>query len=117
MSKAEELAENGNFDANIHRSAPQFFLKNKFNPGMVLIDKCEKIIRERKFSAIACPTVASQIMWSFTKLEYVPSDETLKKIEAAWLNSSSDGVNFSRLPGRIIVAHLGARNVRQIAIC
>ena len=33
-------------------------------------------------------------MWSFTKLEYVPSDETLEKIEAAWLNPSSDGLNF-----------------------
>ena len=95
VSKAEELAENGNFDANIH-IAPLLnsFAKNKFNPGMVLIDKCEKIIQSESSAQLLRPTVASQIMWSFTKLEYVPSDETLKKIEAAWLNSSSDGVNF-----------------------
>ena len=61
---------------------------------MVLIDKCEKIIQSESSAQLLRPTVASQIMWSFTKLEYVPSDETLKKIEAAWLNSSSNGVNF-----------------------
>jgi hypothetical protein len=95
VSRAEELAKNGGFDANVH-IAPLLnsFAKNKFNPGMMLIDKCEKIIQSESSAQSLRPTVASQIMWSFTKLEYVPSDETLEKIEAAWLNPSSDGLNF-----------------------
>jgi len=95
VSRAEELAESGGFDANVH-VAPLLnsFAKNKFNPGMMLIDRCEKIIQSKSSAQSLRPTVASQIMWSFTKLEYVPSDETLKNIEAAWLNPLSDGLNF-----------------------
>jgi hypothetical protein len=97
VSRAEELADcdgDAGFDVNVH-IAPilNSFAKNRFNPGMTLIDKCEKIIQRESSIDPFRPTVASQIMWSFTKLEYMPSDATLEKIEAAWLSTSSSSTS------------------------